>query len=305
MSKERLFYGCRVLVGLFFIVSAVLKFFSIDAFELYVFGLEIFSLNVSFFFVRLLLAFEFSMGVALLSNQYRRLVDFLAYGILAVFSVFLIVQIANGYSGNCQCMGDSIDVPPATSLLKNIILALLLFASSRGCRFSLKYAQWWLPLQAVVVIAFIFIISPPDTFAQERKMDVHKDGLERFVAQNPQIQQAFKRQPTVMLCLFSTTCHVCQFSAKKMQLLADKYKVPHDCIFELFVGSDVQRRKFYTKSHSQQYPFVLLSPEAFWSMTRAVPVFVIYRNGKMTDQFSYRTLSEERIKGLVSASPRK
>ena len=104
MSKERLFYGCRVLVGLFVIVSAVLKFFSIDAFELYVFGLEIFSLNVSFFFVRLLLAFEFSMGVALLSNQYRRLVDFLAYGILAVFSVFLIVQIANGYSGNCQCI---------------------------------------------------------------------------------------------------------------------------------------------------------------------------------------------------------
>ena len=58
----------KVLLGLVFIVSAVLKLFDMDQFEIYVYSYHFFSLNFSFIVARLAIILELVLGIGLISK---------------------------------------------------------------------------------------------------------------------------------------------------------------------------------------------------------------------------------------------
>jgi uncharacterized membrane protein YphA (DoxX/SURF4 family) len=53
----------RILIGITFIVSAILKIMSIDAFEIYVFSLKWFDFGLTSIIARVLIAIEFVIGL--------------------------------------------------------------------------------------------------------------------------------------------------------------------------------------------------------------------------------------------------
>ena len=79
----------RMLLGVFFIVSAVAKLVEIDTFELYIFSYHLLPLTLSFLAARLVIVAEMLCGIGLLANIWKRLVDTCTMAMLVVFTLFL------------------------------------------------------------------------------------------------------------------------------------------------------------------------------------------------------------------------
>ena len=119
----------KCLLGVLFILSAVLKFISIDAFERYLFSFTLFSFNFCSFAARLVIAAESLIGFAFILNYRHKLLCRITAVVLAVFSCFLLYLVFVGNEENCHCFGEVIDMRPEESLSKNVGLAILLLRS--------------------------------------------------------------------------------------------------------------------------------------------------------------------------------
>lgn len=112
----------RILFGLLFIGSAVLKLFPIDAFELVLIKQVGFSWDLAPLFARLIIISEFAIGVSI-AFGYRHKASLIgALGMLVFFSAFLVYQIAIGQGDeNCGCFGELIPMDAPTSIAKNLV----------------------------------------------------------------------------------------------------------------------------------------------------------------------------------------
>ena len=119
----------RMLLGLFFIVSAIAKLIDIDRFEIYIFSYNILSLNLSFLVARLVIVCELLVGIGLIANVFKRLVDTCALLMLVVFTLFMGYASLIGRHDSCQCMGALMDINPTLSILKNALLILILLVA--------------------------------------------------------------------------------------------------------------------------------------------------------------------------------
>ena len=294
-------YACRVVAGVVFIVSAVLKLVSIDSFELYIYSLGWFPLSLSYVLSRLLVAGEFALGAAIVSAQCQRQVNAAAYGLLIIFSVFLLHLVATGYTGNCHCMGEAVDLPPVPSLLKNAALAALLFVSG-GINFHLRHAFAWLCGVGLLAVAAVFIASPPDNFVTYKAPKVHRDQIEQFLRQDSVFQSQIVPQEHAIACFFSTTCRVCRLSARKLQIMLDRHSVPANAVYQIFEGDEDKLADFFEQSEARRYSMRCLSEDEFWRFTSRVPVFVTFRHGIIDSVYNYRTLDEAAVEKMVRKS---
>ena len=71
--KEIAPIALKVLLGLVFIVSAVLKVIDMDQFEIYIYSYHFFSLNFSFLVARAAIIVELVLGIGLVSNTLHKL----------------------------------------------------------------------------------------------------------------------------------------------------------------------------------------------------------------------------------------
>lgn len=291
-------YIFRLVVGCVFVVSAVLKFVSIDSFELYLFSFDLVNLDLSFLLARLIVASEFALGVALASNQYRRLVDFISYSFLFVFSLFLLSRLIVGDDSNCHCMGEFMDIPPLPSLAKNIVLAIFIFLSRKAKSFLIPYSRFWVPGVGLIFLVLLFVVSPPDTMAKDHKKLVHASFASVLAQQTPFGKPLSLSGDKHLVCLFSPSCHVCQLSAHKLQLLLDKYEIDDSRVTQFFACDSAALQQFYDKSESRPHNPQILHPEVFWQLVPSVPVFVVMTGGQIDTTFSYRTMNEDLISSL-------
>ena len=120
----------KVLLGLVFIVSAVLKILDMDKFEIYIYSYHFFSLNFSFLVARLAIILELVLGVGLIANCLHKLMWWGSVSMLVGYSLLLIYAIANGRTDSCHCFGDYLQLDPKQSLVKNgflLVLFLLIY----------------------------------------------------------------------------------------------------------------------------------------------------------------------------------
>ena len=291
--KGIILYAVRALVGIVFIISAVLKFIGIDAFELYIYGFDILNLDLSYLFARMLILGEFALGLWLLSNQNKSVCNKLTYAILAAFSIFLIIQIIRGEEGNCHCMGEDINISPLNSLLKNILLFALTWVSSKAANYDNKYIKLTIFLLFICTGVAMFMVSPPDTWAEEKLQLCHNDELEKFLQTDNIYNTQTDRKKKTIVCLLSTSCKICKLSARKLQIILDKTKGVQ--VYEIFDGTEEEVNNFWKESQSNQQAHKTLPSDSFWLMTGSVPVFAIVEDGKVTEAFSYRTMNEKKI----------
>ena len=120
----------RILLGIFFLVSAIAKLVDIDRFEVYIFSYNILSLNLSFLVARLVIIFEIIVGIGLIANVYNKLIDTCTLIMLIGFTLLMGYASLIGRNDSCQCMGSLLEINPTHSILKNAILILLLLFAS-------------------------------------------------------------------------------------------------------------------------------------------------------------------------------
>ena len=145
----------RIGIGVFFIVSAVLKLLSLSQFELYIYSFNIANFTLSCLAARAVIAAEILVGLLLIVKVKYKAAWWLTMLMLIGFSFLLIYVILFRNDSNCHCMGDLVEIKPSLSLIKNLVaIALMLcIRKEEDYRFRGRIA--------VLAGAFVAAIVPP------------------------------------------------------------------------------------------------------------------------------------------------
>ena len=259
----------KCLLGVLFILSAVLKFISIDAFERYLFSFTLFSFNFCSFAARLVIAAESLIGFAFILNYRHKLLCRITAVVLAVFSCFLLYLVFVGNEENCHCFGEVIDMRPEESLSKNVGLAILLAVVWRYSGKKEILSRWLAHIVFVAVFIAPFIFSVPDCFVRSgRRSKDLVQSVYRSVADSLHLSTGKHMSGNEVRCLFIQTEENMQPSVSA----------------------------FFAGNGGQVFPYDIIDPFVFLDMTGGVmPIVLLTSDTDLVAEYNYRTLDERAI----------
>ena len=297
-AKTILPIALKMLLGVMFIVSAVLKIFDMDQFEIYIYSYHFFSLNFSFLVARAAIIVELVLGIGLVSNCFHKLMWWGSMAMLLGYTLLLIYAFFIGRTDNCHCFGDFLQFNPWQSILKNMVLMGLfaLIYKVKGWRFRGQ----WLALATVALVATVavFIISPPDNFMPSDAENSLQTDYFDAALQEPPLKDFDLTEGKQVICFFSTGCEYCQMAAHKLSLMQRFYGFPADRITYVFMGSEEGIERFYEDSQSARYRNVLYKDvlNLLKITSGNFPVLVFLENGNVVLEYGLRDMKEEEIK---------
>lgn len=300
--KEILPLMLKIVLGLVFIASAILKIIDMDQFEIYVYSYHFFSLNFSFLVARAAIIAELVLGIGLVSNCFHKLMWWGSVTMLIGYTLLLIYAQLIGRTDNCHCFGDVLQFNPWQSIIKNVVLMTLfaLIYKMKGRRFR----NDWLVLAGTVVVstAAVFIVSPPDNFtsAYKPQQNLNVDLFDE-ATQQPPLDELNLNDGKKVVCFFSTACDYCQMSAHKLSLMQQFYGFPAENICYIFMGSEEGKARFYELSQSQTYQDVIYEDVVnLLKITNGVfPVILLLEDGEVVGEYEFRSMREKEIQAFM------
>ena len=293
----------KVLLGLVFIVSAVLKLLDMDRFELYVYSYRFFSLNCSFIVARLTIILEMVLGIGLISHTLHKLYWWGSMAMLVGYTLLLWYAMRLGRTDSCHCFGEFLQFDPKQSLVKNGVLMVLLLSVYKMESWKTPF-RWLILCLAVMASAIgVFVVSPPDNLTtnadpeQNLQMELFDEMLDDAPLDGLNLTEGKQ-----VVCFFSTGCEYCQMAARKLSLMQQFNGFPEGSITYLFMGDEEGIERFYEQSASARYRDVLY-PDA--RMLKAVngnlPVIVFLEDGEVVREYGFRNMDEAEIKAFFMA----
>lgn len=291
----------KIGLGLVFVVSAVLKLFDMDQFELYIYSYHFFSLNVSFLAARAAIIVELVLGVGLLANVFHKIMWWGSVLMLIGYTGLLLYAMHLGRTDNCHCFGDVLRFNPAQSILKNVALMVLFVLVYRVKEWRFKGR--WLALLAVVTgcIATVFAINPPDFFLSSHD-DAHNLQVSLFqeALQDPPLDSLELNHGRKVVGIFSSGCDVCKTTAKKLSLMQSYYHFPPQNITYIFMGSPESVELFFEESESARYQYVVYDDlKRLLKINNGMfPLLVLMQDGKPVHEYGLRDMKEDEMKNF-------
>jgi hypothetical protein len=297
----------RVLIGLVFIASAILKYISIDVFDLFIFEHNLFSISVTETLTRLLITAELLIGIMLVFSIHVRIAYYACMLFLVGFTIylFLLPYLFDVDIQHCHCFGEAIILNRTQSILKNIVLLICLFFVLP--KFS-KFYQWetWvmLGLGAVIFIIFISINAPNYVYTI-----IHKDKLQidipiyQSALSNSNKQTEFTDGKQI-ICMYSTGCQYCRRSAMKLHLIVKNNQLPEDKIKAIFWGGtpDTLVYNFFSNQKIPAIEHTTFRVDTFLRITDgSMPVILFSDNGTITHKANYVTLNEKEVVDFLTS----
>ena len=291
----------KVLLGLVFIVSAVLKLFDMDQFEIYIYSYHFFSLNASFMVARLAIILELVLGIGLISNCLHKLMWWGSVAMLIGYTLLLIYALTLGRTDSCHCFGDFLQLDPKQSLIKNLVLLFLFLLIYRMEEWKTPFRWLILCLAIMASTIGVFVVSPPDHLTsnsypeQNLQMDLFNEMLD-----DAPLDTLNLRDGKQVICFFSTSCEVCQMAAHKLSLMQQFYGFPAENITYIFMGDNEGVTRFYEQSESSRYRDVLYMDvvQLLKSVNGNFPVVVLLEDGKVVYEYGFRNMNESEIKAF-------
>jgi len=292
----------KVLLGLVFIVSAILKVVDMDKFEIYVYSYHFFSLNFSFFVARLAIILELVLGIGLVSHTFHKLYWWGSVAMLGGYTLLIIYALVLGRTDSCHCFGEFLQLDPKWSLVKNGVLIMLFLLVYKMVNW--KTALRWVVLIFAVVASGIgvFVASPPDNLTSNSAPE-HNLQVELFDAMldDAPLDSQQLEEGKQIICFFSTSCDYCQMAAHKLSLMQQFYGFSEDNITYLFIGNEEGIAKFYEQSESARYRDVLYPDVArlLKAVNGNLPVIVFLEDGSVVHEYGFRNMDEGEIKTFM------
>lgn len=291
----------KVLLGLVFILSAVLKLFDMDRFEIYIYSYHFFNLNFSFLVARAAIILELVLGIGLVSNISHKLFWWGSMAMLVGYTLLLIYALIIGRTDNCHCFGDFLQFDPKQSLIKNGILILLFLLIYRVKEWKTPYRWLILCLAVVASTIGVFVASPPDNYtpAYAPEQNLQIELFNEMLDEAP-LDSLHLKEGKQIICFFSTGCEYCQMAARKLSLMQQFYGFPADRITYVFMGSEEGITKFYERSESAHYREVLYPDvvRLLKSVNGNLPVIVLLEDGAVVHEYGFRNMREEEIRAF-------
>ncbi|HPW65879.1 MAG TPA: DoxX family protein [Salinivirgaceae bacterium] len=286
----------KILVGLVFIASAILKLITIDDFEIYIFTINLFSLDLSILLARLIIGFEFFLGMLLCLNLFKLITD-LTIATTLVFTIYLLIRAIAGDTENCQCFGSNIFLSPTQSIVKNVVLIAGLVWARNSKYFQFKYKKLLSIGILVTSIVVVNILSPPD-FLYYNDYSRYTDNynveyFEKFKV-NPVLKE--RENKKTVICFFSTGCRLCNLTAKKISGIINSHNIDKSSVLYVFIKTDDNDiSEFLIKNKSIGIEHIQLPRDEVLLITYgSVPIIILYDN-EVIDSFIYRGIVEKNI----------
>ena len=293
----------KVLLGLVFIVSAVLKLLDMDSFEIYIYSYHFFSLNFSFVVARLAIILELVLGIGLVSHCLHKLMWWGSMAMLGGYTLLLIYALTLGRTDSCHCFGDFLQLDPKHSLIKNGVLMLLFLLIYRMESWKTPF-RWLILCLAVMASSIaVFVITPPDNLTSNSDPERNlQTVLFNEMLDDAPLDTLNLREGKQVICFFSTSCEVCQMAARKLSLMQQFNGFPADRINYVFMGSEEGIAGFYEQSESTHYRDVLYPDVArlLIVVNGNLPVIVFLEDGEVVHEFGFRNMDEAEIKAFMA-----
>lgn len=287
----------RMLLGIFFVVSAIAKLVDIDRFEIYIFSYNILSLNLSFLVARLVIVGELLVGIGLVANVYKRLVDTCALLMLVGFTLFLGYASLIGRHDSCQCMGALLDINPTLSILKNALLTLLLLFAM-GARPWRWRPRWyvWLPLVLAPTVA-VFILSAPDNWLFGPSDEVY-NAEEFATAIQPEgiFYPLHLDRGRHVIAFLTPGCPFCRMADEKLTHICRRNHLDSSAFLYFCPTPDSTLAPLTVDTATFIRPCYLIPSLSYALITYGQrPIIFLTDSGKVTGTCHYRNIDERRI----------
>lgn len=287
----------RILLGLFFIASAIAKLIDIDQFEIHVFSYNILSLNLSFFVARIIIVCELLVGIGLISNVFNRFVNICSLLLLIGFTIFLSYAALIGRTDSCQCMGSIIETNPIQSILKNAILILMLLFAMKS-RPSPWQPRWfiWLPVAITPIIA-VFCISAPDNWLFPESDEVY-NAEEFATATQPggDLYALRLDQGNHIVAFLSPGCQFCRMADEKLTYICHRNSLDSIRFINIIPTSDSSIAPLTIDTATFLRPSFLIPAITYAHITYGQrPMVFLVEDGVIKGTCHYRNIDEKRI----------
>lgn len=291
----------KVILGLVFIVSAVLKVFDMDQFEIYVYSYHFFSLNFSYLVARAAIIAELVLGIGLISNCFHKLMWWGSVLMLLGYTLLLVYALVLGRTDNCHCFGDYLRFNPWQSILKNLVLLALFALVYKVEGRHLKYGKVALVATVLACSVTVFAVSPPDSYLfYDKQTDDLQESLFYETIHQPPFDSLHLDQGKKVVGIFSSGCEYCMMAAHKLSLMQSFYGFPENNILYVFMGTKEGVDRFFVESESIRYPYVIFEDvKTLLQINKgAFPLLVLMEDGKVVHEYGFRDMRESEIKSF-------
>ena len=297
MTRNIAWYLLSFLSGAIFIFSAYAKLYPIELFEYTFVDLGVADFGGAPLVARIFIGLEFAFGLSLLLSIYGHRQWILKANLvfLLVLSAYLLyLWIFKGNDRNCGCFGQMLDLSPAESLLKNLLLIagmlmLWIFHDGWNPRFS-SYLLWLISVISFSTPFIINPIGPVHSFSD-------KDQIGRtLVLDSASVQVKNELMNGKDLVAFlSLTCSHCRIGAYKLHIIREKH--PEWPIFFILNGADKHLKDFYRETYAEDIPSAMMTvKQGFLANSGpAVPAIFFIENGIIKRRVNYIDLSEDSL----------
>lgn len=288
----------RLLLGVFFIVTAVLKLLSIDNFELYIYSFGLFDYAVATFLSRLLIFIELTIGLGLILKIFYRQIWWLTMAMMVGFTMLLIYAAIFRNDSNCHCFGSLIELDPTQSIIKNIIVVALLFfiRKAKSHDYQPVIKKWLITGTIVISLIIPFVIMPMDVIYN--KIYSEKENVNTVAFYESMKDSTFVnlQHGRYLINYALAGCKYCKIGAEKATMMFDRHGISHDKLKFFIGGSDEAIEKFVELTGTDDYEHWKIPASEFMSITYGrFPLFVFIEDGKVVKAGDFRIVEDNEI----------
>ena len=310
----------RLLLGIMFVIAAMLKLLSIDYFEIYIYSFNIFSFELTTVISRLLICCELLLGFGLVFKICYRKVWWLSMLMIIGFTIFLLYVIAFRNDDNCHCFGELIRLNPSESIYKNVISILLLLVVRRDNDYDYKQKvrKWILGVSVAISIFLPFVVFPMDklynriiskdnninTVAFEKSLN-DSTGIIRLnvVTENDSLvilRDSFTKldiaDDRYIINYISAGCQFCKMGANKLMMIMKHNEINKKHLKFIVWGYDADILDFMKETKTMDCEYWFINPMTSFNITYGkFPIFVWTEYGLIVDSGDLRDLDENQI----------
>ncbi len=313
----------RIFVALVFMASAVTKYISLDAFDQFIYEHQLFSWITTTILTRLLIACEFSLGLLLLIGVKPKLIKSLIIAFLVFFTTYIIVKphFFAVDQENCHCFGEVLIMSDTQTLIKNIVLLIFSYfmfwnkgieeknnqevlLEEKPSKFN-KISVWikdnttYLTIVCfVAVLIASFGINMPDSLRYKLYGKAAKINEEKFeyLISNEALEDLHIKEGKKIVCMYSPVCKYCKKTAKRLDVMRQKYNIKDENFALIFWGGDKAIKRFFVKNEIKELPFKNVPAPVFLEATKGrQPIIILMNNGKVEKLLKYPNIIDEDI----------
>lgn len=294
----------RLLLGVFFISTAVLKLLSIDNFEVYIYSFGLFSYTWTTFLSRLLIFIELIIGISLILKIYFKQIWWLTMLMMVGFTLFLVYAAIFRNDSNCHCFGSLIELDPMQSIVKNIITLALLFLikNEKSHDYKPVVKKWLVAGIFVVSVAIPFVAVPMDVIYNKiysEKENVNTVAFYKSLSDSTyfdgnKLMDVSEGRYLINYALAG--CKYCRIGAEKLTLMVDRHGISHEKVKFIIGGSDEAISRFIESTNTSDYEHWKIPAPQFMSITFGkFPLYVFIEDGKVVKAGDFRMIDDDLI----------